>query len=152
MRGVAAVLLFQSLLYLPWVRAVGEEAWAARADVRIRADGSRASCRRTQYVLTHNPSMFHTWGVSAGADCRLPLTEPDYVRGELARRYAGGVYLHWNFWCNTSDPAQMRFCEQARANYPVELTREGRERDYRFALYRLLPTIASGQGSDSRGQ
>jgi Dolichyl-phosphate-mannose-protein mannosyltransferase len=148
--GVAAVLLFQSMLYLPWVRAVGEEAWAARADVAFAKMAAR-ELPANAIVLTHNPSMFHTWGVSA-AQLSIATEEPDYVRGELARRYAGGVYLHWNFWCYTSDPAQVRFCEQARANYPVELTREGRERDYRFALYRLLPTIASDFGSDSPGQ
>jgi len=142
--AVAAVLLVQSTLYLPWVRAVGEEAWAARADVafaRIAAHELPANA----IVLTHNPSMFHVWGVSA-AQLSIAAEEPDYVRSELGRRYAGGVYLHWNFWCNTSDSEQVRFCEQARTNHPVELVREGRERDYRFALYRLVPTTVQPSG------
>lgn len=142
--AVASIVLFQSTLYLPWVRAVGEEAWAARADVAFAKMVAR-ELPPNAIVLTHNPSMFHIWGVSA-AQLSIAAEEPGYVRSELSRRYSGGVYLHWNFWCNTSDPAQVRFCEQARSNFPVELLREGRERDYRFAMYRLLPegVVASG--------
>jgi hypothetical protein len=142
--AIAALLLFQSTLYLPWVRAVGEEAWAARADVKFAKMATR-ELPANAIVLTHNPSMFHVWGVSA-AQLSIAAEEPDYVRSELGRRYAGGVYLHWNFWCNTSDPEQVRFCDRARANFPVELVREERERDYRFAFYRLVPSTIQPSG------
>jgi hypothetical protein len=61
----------------------------------------------------------------------------------LATRYAGGVYLHWNFWCNVPDPLQQSFCIQALDGHPAELVTEYREREQRFALYRLkIPSLA----------
>jgi hypothetical protein len=87
------------------------------------------------YVLTHNPGIFHVWGVNAG-QMSLAVTNPDYLT-LLGTRYAGGVYLHWNFWCNVDDQLQRQFCRSALAMRPVETVREYRERDQRFTLYRL---------------
>ena len=58
---MACLIAFLFLPYLPYVRAIGEEAWAARADVeyarqfadRVPTDGM---------VLTQNPSMFLALG------------------------------------------------------------------------------------------
>jgi Dolichyl-phosphate-mannose-protein mannosyltransferase len=133
--GTGALLLFQSTLYLPWVRAVGEEAWAARADVEFAKAVAR-DLPANAIVLTHNPSMFHVWGTSA-AQLSIAAQEPEYVRRELARRYAGGVYLHWNYWCNVTDPLQVRFCHDALAHFNGNVVREHRERDYRFIFYRV---------------
>ena len=125
---------FLFLWYAPVVRATTEEAWAARADVRF-ARSFAAELPPNSYVLTHNPGMFQVWGGNAG---QLPLivTNPRYV-SFLASRYPGGVYVHWNFWCNVQDPLHPEFCRKARALAPVELVREYRERDQRFAVYRL---------------
>jgi hypothetical protein len=86
-------------------------------------------------VLTHNPGMFHLWGVNAG-QMSLITANASYATF-LATRYTGGVYLHWNFWCNVDDPIQQAFCRQAIALRPVEMVREYRERDQRYALYRI---------------
>lgn len=114
---------------------VGEEAWAARADVNIARDWA-AALPDNSYVLTHNPHMFHLWGISAG-QAHLALTEPDYVRNTLPRRHRGGVYFHWNFWCNVDDPARVAMCQRVIDGYPDEVVLENRVRHYRFALYRL---------------
>ena len=90
-------------------------------------------------VLTHNPGMFQLWGVNA-AQLSIATTDPAYVDETLPRRYAGGVYLHWNFWCNVSDPIQRGFCDRALASFPAEMIRERRTRDYRFAFYRVRPS------------
>ena len=45
--------------------------------------------------------------------------------------------MHWNFWCNVQDPVQPEFCRKALQLKPFELVREYRERDQRFAFYRL---------------
>jgi hypothetical protein len=132
--AVTAGLAFQFLCYAPLVRATTEEAWAARADIRF-ARSLVPDLPPNSYVLTHNPSMFHIWGINAG-QMSLIAASPDYVN-QLAARYAGGVYLHWNFWCNVQDPVQRQFCRNALATRPVETVREYRERDQRFALYRL---------------
>jgi hypothetical protein len=140
--GVAA-LAFQFAWYLPWTRAVGEEAWGARADVEFARDIA-ATLPANAVVLTHNPGMFHLWGVNA-AQLSLATTEPAFVTETLPRRYAGGVYLHWNFWCNVSDPIQRGFCDRALATYPGEVVQQRQTRDYRFAFYRLAPPDPQGQ-------
>jgi hypothetical protein len=138
---VAAALAFQFLWYLPGVRATTEEAWAARADVRF-AEALVAALPPNSYVLTHNPGMFHLWGVNAG-QMSLIVDQPGRLQF-LAARYAGGVYLHWNFWCNVDDPVQQSFCRQALAVGTASVVREYRERDQRFALYRFELTPLPG--------
>jgi hypothetical protein len=134
---VAAALALQTTWYLPHMRAVGEEAWAARADVRF-AHALAAKLPRNSMVLTHNPGMFHVWGVNA-AQLSIAAEQPEYVRRDLTLRYAGGVYIHWNFWCNVTDPVQNAFCTKVLASFHTELVEESRERDYRYALYRITP-------------
>ena len=131
---VVTVLLFQFLWYAPIVRATTEEAWAARVDVRF-ARAFATEIPRNSYVLTHNPGMFHLWGVNAG-QMSLVTANPAYVRF-LAERYSGGIFLHWNFWCNVQDPVQTAFCQKTLATWPGDVVKEYRERDQRFAFYRL---------------
>jgi 4-amino-4-deoxy-L-arabinose transferase-like glycosyltransferase len=131
---LGSALAFQFLWYAPLVRATTEEGWAARADVRF----ARAVARELppdSYVLTHNPGMFHLWGVNAGQMSHVTRS-PAYV-AHLTSRYTGGVYVHWNFWCNVQDPVQPEFCRKALAMRPADLVREHRERDQRFAFYRM---------------
>ena len=128
----------------PVIRATTEEAWAARADVRFAASAVPA-LRGNRYVLTHNPGMFHLWGVNAGQMSQV-VGNPSYL-DYLATRYAGGVYVHWNFWCNVQVPEQRELCRAVRALKPWETVREYRERDYAFAFYRVVvpalsPTLA----------
>jgi 4-amino-4-deoxy-L-arabinose transferase-like glycosyltransferase len=131
---IVVTVLLQFLWYAPVVRATTEEAWAARADVRFAQEFARA-IPRNSYVLTHNPSMFHLWGVNAG-QMSLVSSNPAYLR-YLAERYSGGVYLHWNFWCNVQDPIQVGICRKAFGLAPGNVVTEYRERDQRFAFYRL---------------
>jgi hypothetical protein len=131
---LTAALAFQFLWYSPLVRATTEEAWAARADVRF-AKSFASGLSDNSYVLTHNPGMLHVWGINAG-QMSLVVANPSYL-DFLAARYAGGVYLHWNFWCNVQDRVQQEFCRKALEIKPVEIVREFRERDQRYAIYRF---------------
>ncbi|HEY2433919.1 MAG TPA: glycosyltransferase family 39 protein [Vicinamibacterales bacterium] len=132
---VVAALTLQATWYLPLMRAVGEEAWAARADVAF-AEATAKTLPRNALVLTHNPGMFHVWGISA-AQLSIAADQPEYVRRDLNRRYAGGVYIHWNFWCNVSDPVQNAFCTHVLSSFRTTRIAEFRERDYRYAFYRI---------------
>jgi hypothetical protein len=132
--AVTAALVFQFFWYTPVVRATTEEAWAARADVQF-AKSVVPQLRGNSYVLTHNPGMFQVWGVSAG-QMSLAVSNPAYLE-ILASRYAGGVYLHWNFWCNVQDPVQQDFCHKAVQLEPLESVAEHRERDQLLAFYRV---------------
>lgn len=132
---VAAALGFQFLAYMPYVRAVGEEAWAARADVAF-VERVVPRLPRDAIVLTHNPSIFHVMGRNA-AQLSLLTADAGYATEAIFARYSGGVFLHWNFWCNVSDPQQQHFCRAALARLPHTVVTETRERDYRYAFYKL---------------
>ena len=130
-----AALSFYFLSFTPLIRATGEEAWAARADVRYAREFS-SRLPPNSMVLTHIPSMFHVWGFSA-AQLSLATTDPLHVTHDLFPRYAGGVYVHWSYWCHASVPTQQRFCAEGLKAFPHELVDSRQERDYRYALYRL---------------
>lgn len=133
----AIVLAFgvQFLWSLPRVRSVGEEAWAARADVAFAQRIAR-TLPNDAIVLTHNPNMFLVWGINA-AQLSLATSEPDYVRDALPKRYPGGVYVHWSFWCNVTDPVQTAFCKTAVSEYGTDKVADETVRDYRFAFYKI---------------
>jgi hypothetical protein len=139
---VGAGLAFLFLSYAPIVRATTEEAWAARADVRF-ARSLVPELRGDSYVLTHNPGMFHVWGINAG-QISLVVDNPSYL-AFLAVRYPGGVYVHWNYWCNVQDPVQRELCQKVIAIQPVEIVREFRERDQYYVLYRMTGGMGVGQ-------
>ena len=132
--GLASALVVQFLWYLPQVRSTTDGAWAARADVEFAAS-LVPDLRGNRYILTQNPGMFQVWGVNAG-QTSLAATDPARLDA-LARQYPGGLYLHWNFWCNVQDPIQRGFCTRVlelRAGEPV---REANSGDQRYVLYRL---------------
>jgi hypothetical protein len=133
--AVPVAVVGHLLNYVPLVRATGEEAWAARADVAY-AKGFAQQLPPNSIVLTHNPSMFHVWGANA-AQLSIAQTDRAYVEREWFSRYAGGVYLHWNFWCNVNDPRQTKFCRDVLESFPHVRIAEAREREYVYALYRL---------------
>lgn len=133
--AMAGLMLIQFTWYLPQVRAIGNEAWAARADMRFVSE-VMPRLPRNSIVLTHTPSVFHLNGVNA-AQMSLVTSEPDYVANHFTERFAGGIFLHWNAWCGYYDEAQKRFCETALKSFDYELVAEHRERDFRYALYRL---------------
>jgi hypothetical protein len=120
-------------VYLPVVRSATDSAWAARADVDF-AQSFVSSLPHDAYVLTHNPGMFQVWGVSAG---QMSLATSPEALEAMAARFVGGVYLHWNYWCNTDDPAPRALCEKVRGLRPVDLVGEHRTRDQDFAFYRI---------------
>jgi hypothetical protein len=85
-------------------------------------------------VLTHNPGMFHVWGVNAG---QMTLATAPGFLDALFARFPGGVYVHWNYWCTTEDSAQRTLCAQVRDLRPVETVAEYGVRDVRFRFYRV---------------
>ena len=131
--ATAIALAVQFLCFVPVIRTT-EEAWAARADVRF----ARESVTRLpvdSYVLAHNPDMFHLWGRSGGQMSRL--IENPAAANALAQRYSGGVYLHWNFWCNVQDAVQQELCRKARSLASVEVVAQYTEREQFYAFYRI---------------
>jgi 4-amino-4-deoxy-L-arabinose transferase-like glycosyltransferase len=135
LEGLAGCLVaLQVFLYLPVVRPMPEEAWAARQDVRF-AETASQRLPSGAYVLTQNPGMFHLWGINAG-QMALAVADPGFLE-RIAPRARGGVYVHWNFWCGVEDPVQPEICRKALALGRTELVEELLARDQRFAFYRL---------------
>jgi hypothetical protein len=132
--GLVAAIALQFGWYLPVVTSADDGAWAARADVQF-AGSLVKDLPPNAYVLTQNPGMFQVWGVSAG-QVSLAVADPARLDA-LAAQYTGGLYFHWNFWCNVQDPVQQRFCTRILELRTGDLVREQRVRDQRFALYRL---------------
>jgi Dolichyl-phosphate-mannose-protein mannosyltransferase len=130
------VVLASFSWYAPLVRATGEEAWGARADVAVAKEFA-ARLPPNAMVLTHNPSMFHLWNVNAAQTSTIRSNPRfgDY----FFPRYAGGVYLHWNYWCNVPDRVQNAFCQEVLSAFPHELVESRRVRDFEYRLYRLRP-------------
>jgi hypothetical protein len=131
--SLMALLAAQFIWYLPIVGSTADSAVAARADVRF-ARSLVPDIPDNAYVLTQNPGMFQVWGINAG---QISLALNTRRLTELAARYPGGLYLHWNFWCNVPDPVQQGFCTKLMALRPVEPVREHAEEGQHFALYRL---------------
>jgi hypothetical protein len=133
--AAAAVLQFV-WVYLPVVRSRSDTASAPRADVEF-ARSFAATLPADAYVLTHNPGMFHVWGVNAG---QMSLAAAPAAVDALGARFAGGVYLHWNYWCNTDDAVHRRLCVKVRELMPIVKVGEQRFDDQMFAFYRMQLT------------
>ena len=145
---VPGLVAAQFLWYMPVVRSVGEEAWAARADVSF-ARSAASSLPANSVVLTHNPNMFHLWGQSA-AQASLAAGNPGYAKNILAPRYAGGLFFHWNFWCNVADPVQQSFCTDLLDRFPHALIRSPTPRlSFRDLSARRRPTASLGPDGSS---
>jgi len=122
--------------YLPLVRAVGMEGWQARAD----HDTARAMVEQlpeNSILLTHNPGMIQVMGRSA-AQVSLVSYQPARV-DHFFDRFKGGVYFHYNFWCNVDDEVQNQFCSDVLGRYQTQVLMEESAGFYRYVLHRLLP-------------
>jgi hypothetical protein len=131
-----ALVLYAFTAYLPLTRAVGRESWASRADHEVALRAAR-ELPEDAIVLTHNPGMFHVMGRSA-AQSSLASYQPARV-DDFFRRFSGGVYFHYNFWCNVPDPVQNEFCAKVLETYGTRVVFEESAGFYRYVLYRLLP-------------
>jgi hypothetical protein len=92
-----AIIGFQFLWYLPFIRSTGEEAWGARADIEF----ARVVARTCPGTRSSSPTIRRCFicGASAPVRRRSRRAKRD-TRPTSAPRYAGGVFFHWNFWCN----------------------------------------------------
>ena len=132
--------VYAASAYLPFSRAIGRESWASRAD-HAAALRMIAEVPLDGMVLTHNPGMIHVMGRSA-AQTSIASDQPERV-DELFHRFPGGVYFHYNFWCNVDDPVQNEFCRKVLANFKTRVVLEESAGFYRYVLYRLLPRSAA---------
>ncbi len=134
--ALAALILFCSVSFFPYIKTETQEAWGARADhryARIMAENLPPD----SLILTHNPNMFLLWGKNA-AQVSIAAQDSSHMN-HLFDRYKGGVYFHYNFWCNVSDPLQQSFCKNILKRFKTKKVMSFREQDYEYILYRLEP-------------
>lgn len=131
---VVLILLLQWTNFLPFTRTLGQQAWASRAD-HLYARKMADSLPPDSIVLTHNPNMFFVWGKSA-AQVSVAASDPRRIK-DYSDRFSGGVFFHYNYWCNVQDPLQQEFCRNILRRYPTTLVESYRERNYVYRLYRM---------------
>jgi hypothetical protein len=135
MRAVMISLIIVSFLQLmPHIRVVGEEAWGARYD-HYYAQKMLNRLPERSIVLTQNPNMFLLWGGNA-AQTAIAVNDKQKM-DYFFEHYTGGVYFHFNYWCNVDDPREKEFCQNVLNQYQHEKIIDFRERDYSYALYHL---------------
>ncbi len=128
------VIVVTTLSFMPMLRAITQEAWAARADV-FYAKQMVDELPPDSIVLTHNPNMFLVWGQNA-AQASLVTEQRGYFNS-FFNRYKGGVYFHFNFWCNVDDPLQKSFCQNILKRFKCVEIVSYQEKNYRYALYKV---------------
>jgi hypothetical protein len=128
------IIAFSFLPFLPFVRAITQEAWGARADHRFAKEMANV-LPDDAVVLTHNPNMFLLWGKNA-AQASLP-TEQKNAFKRFFYRYKGGIYFHYNFWCNVPDKLQNSFCTNILERYDCTPVLSFKEQNYTFELYKV---------------
>ena len=129
------LLLGIFISFLPTIRAEGEEAWEARLDHKF-AKELLAHLPENSIVFTHNPNMFILWGQNCAQMYFLTDDSPQRLE-EYFKRYKGGVYLHWNYWCNTQDKEQVQFCQNVLDRFKAEEVVSKEKWWVRYTLYRL---------------
>lgn len=130
-----AIIFFAFITFLPKSRTVGQEAWAARFD-HLYAQKMLSKIPKNGIVFTHNPSMFLFWGRSSAQASILASYDPAALHS-LKNNFPGGVYFHFNFWCNVSDPLQQSFCKGILDKFPNKEVMKFKERDYSYILYKI---------------
>ena len=128
------IIVFSFLPFLPFVRAITQEAWGARADHRFAKEMANV-LPDDAVVLTHNPNMFLLWGKNA-AQASLPTEQKNSFK-RFFYRYKGGIYFHYNFWCNVPDKLQNSFCTNILERYDCTSVLSFKEQNYTFALYKV---------------
>ncbi|MFC1591752.1 glycosyltransferase family 39 protein [Thermodesulfobacteriota bacterium] len=131
---LTALIVVCFLSFMPLVRAVTQEAWAARADHRFGRQMAEL-VPSDAVVLTHNPNMFLIWGKNA-AQASL-VTEQRRYFNNFFYKYKGGVYFHYNFWCNVNDRQQNSFCNNILKQFDCTPVVEYKEKNYKYVLYKL---------------
>ena len=130
-----SIIVLSFLQLMPHVRVIGEEAWGARYD-HYYARKMLDYLPERSIVLTHNPNMFLLWGGNAAQASIATNNKPKI--NDFFERFTGGVYFHYNFWCNINDPVQQAFCNNILKKYKHEIVVKYKERNFDYVLYKLV--------------
>jgi hypothetical protein len=129
------LIIFNFTWFLPFIKAEGEEAWAARNDHR-RAVEFAQLLPTNSIIYTHTPNIFLLNKQSA-VQSSSAMYNPGIIEQHL-NRFKGGVYVHYGYWSNVQDPVQRGFTENILNRYNYEIIKEYYYRDYKYGLYKII--------------
>jgi 4-amino-4-deoxy-L-arabinose transferase-like glycosyltransferase len=132
---IILLIIFNFTWFLPFVKAEGEEAWAARHDHKYALEFAQL-LPPNSIIFTHTPNIFllnKKSAIQSSAETYNPGTVE-----RLVNRFKGGVYAHYNYWSNVDDPAQRRFTENILNKYNYKTIKEYYYRDYKYGLYKII--------------
>ncbi len=132
--ALSILIILCFLSFMPYIRAATQEAWASRVDHRF-AKKIAETIPPHSFIFTHNPNMFLLWGKNA-AQASIAMSENIHLQ-HFFRRYTGGVYFHYNYWCTVSSDAQPMLCKNILKKFHTEKIMWESERGKEFALYRI---------------
>jgi hypothetical protein len=129
------LIIFNFTWFLPFIKAEGEEAWAARMDHKYTVEFA-GLLPLNSIVFTHNPNIFllnKKSAIQSSRETYRPYTVERYL--EI---FKGGVYVHYNYWSNVDDPRQRGFTENILNRYNYKTIKEYYYRDYKYGLYEII--------------
>ncbi len=129
------LILFNFTWFLPFIKAEGEEAWAARNDHRHAVEFAQL-LPVNSIIYTHTPNIFLLNKQSA-VQSSSATYKPGTIEQHL-NRFRGGVYVHHGYWSNVNDPVQRGFTKNILDRYNYLTIKEYYYRDYKYGLYKIL--------------
>lgn len=134
-RNILIVAILMSFsTFLPMIRAVEKEAWEARADHKYALE-FKNMLPDDAIILSHNPHMFYLWGQSSG-QIHIISSKPYYFN-ILAKKYPGGIYYHYDYWCNTPNFKKENKCKKEIEKFKGELVASRKKDYFKYGLYKL---------------
>jgi hypothetical protein len=137
-RPIAAILIllimFNFTWFLPFVRAVGEEAWEARNGHKYAVEFA-GLLPDNSIIFTHTPNIYLLHKRSAIQTSRETYN-PGLIENYLSK-FKGGVYVDFNYWSNVQDAVERGYTETILNRYNYETIREHHYRNYKYGLYKI---------------
>jgi 4-amino-4-deoxy-L-arabinose transferase-like glycosyltransferase len=138
-KSIKGILIFLTIFnftwFLPFIKAEGEEAWAARNDHKYAVEFAQL-LPSNSIIFTHTPNVFLLNKKSA-IQSSIETYNPGTVE-RLQNRFKGGVYVHFNYWSNVDDPVQKSFTENILNRYDYKTIEEHYYRNYKYGLYKII--------------
>jgi hypothetical protein len=129
------LIIFNFTWFLPFIKAEGEEAWAARNDHKYAVEFAQLMPSNS-IIFTHTPNVFllnKKSAIQSSAETYNPGTVE-----RLLKKFKGGVYVHYNYWSNVNDPVQKSFTENILNRYDYKTIKEYHYRDFKYGLYKII--------------
>lgn len=137
---LSVLLLFVFVSYWPLLRSTGLESNQSRRDVTF-VKKTVGKMPHRSLVISYVPS---TWLINGVDSISLDHVENNVmIIQDYARQYKGGVYLHFDYWCEPQEGARRETCNNLLNNFPNHslFSQFPDTEPLHFALYKLLPSM-----------